>query len=310
MKTTEQLLHLEEEEKDEDWIVENLIQKGTVNLLAGESCCGKTLLVLQLIEAITRKKEFLGRKTKEVSILFISSEASYKNLSKRIKDVDIDPKAKVKYDCEFDVSLNNLQFKASDYDFIIIDVLADLFKTKAQDNHNYWDVTEVFSSIRKSELLKDKTFLMLHHLNKAKGVMGSEAYNSCPDTRMILTSPNGKNEPYRMLEIYGKEVPVQAVPLRINYPYLEVTDEVAERESVTNKILAITINYVLEHNGVEGTPSEVIKKLGLVKEGCYPSQYTIFLNLNQKTLKNNCISLETGRNHSGRYIKMQKIEEE
>jgi len=72
--------------KDE-YIIDNLLPKGSLCLLSSRPKAGKTNLALQMATCLASGKLFLGKKTEKSKVLFISLELNQKQMKKRIINV-------------------------------------------------------------------------------------------------------------------------------------------------------------------------------------------------------------------------------
>jgi AAA domain-containing protein len=69
------------------WIVEGLISPGGWTFLVGDPKIGKSILTLQLCEALQEGKEFLGRKTSQKNCLYLQSDAGLAEWQEQIKRI-------------------------------------------------------------------------------------------------------------------------------------------------------------------------------------------------------------------------------
>jgi len=68
-----------------DWIIENLISPGGWTFLVGETGSGKSMLSIQLCEALQTGKEFLGFKTKKHNCLYVQADSGVVEWKKQIE---------------------------------------------------------------------------------------------------------------------------------------------------------------------------------------------------------------------------------
>lgn len=288
-----------------DWILENVIPSSGIHLLSGEVSSGKTMFAVNLCKAIEDGETFLGLKTKKAKILYISTEMNSADMKQRFKSSEIKNISNITLDCNNEIDSSNLIYKVKDYDFIIFDIIAQYVNKKNIDNNSYLDVYNIFDEIRENENLKNKSWLLLTHLNKKGKTMGTTAFEAAADTRIVLTSPNGNYDDKRKLYIYGKQVKKQEIYFQFNFPKMSKIEGIIDSTSEENNaILAYIISYVIKNKKIDAPASEIIRKLKLERYGCYPSVLTKILNSNNQILKNNGISLEVGTRHSSRYIKL------
>lgn len=305
MKTMDEILCKTNKQDTNVWVIDNLIRNNSINMLSGETSCGKTMIGIDMATSILDSKNFLGRTTTKQKVLYISTEADYESISQRFVDCNLENYSDLKIDCEYDTNDFNIRDKVRESDFIIVDILADFFKSYTQDNNDYWDVYEVFNSIRKDCVLNKKTWLFIHHLNKKGIPMGSQAFDAAPDTRMNLTAPDGRTSYLRLLEVYGKRVPLQEIKINFSYPNVNLMTEDEDTEQLrVDKELAEIIEVATSRKEICCSASELCRMLKLSRYGLTHNTITKYLNANKHILEENLIDYEIGHNHEGRYLKL------
>lgn len=73
-----------------DWLVDELIPRGAITLLTGESGTGKSTFALAMAAAIAAQKSFLGRKTTRSKVLYIDGENPLSVVHERFVRLGID----------------------------------------------------------------------------------------------------------------------------------------------------------------------------------------------------------------------------
>lgn len=70
--------------EDDEFLIDNLLPRGSLSLLSSRPKAGKTNLALQMATCLASGKLFLGRRTKKSKVLFISLELNPKQMKKRL----------------------------------------------------------------------------------------------------------------------------------------------------------------------------------------------------------------------------------
>lgn len=295
---------LEEGDYSDIWIWEGIIRANTVNIISGDESSGKTTLMINLCKAISDGEEYLGYKTTKQKVLYISSEMSGKDISMIFEKIGLKNRENVKVMELHDDPLTMLGYDIYDVDLIIIDLFIQVLINEGKDPNVYKDVNEVYATLRKGTSFKDKTIILVHHLNKLGEINGSVSIGGASDTRMILSMPEKRQSPERVLSIYGKNV--EQKDISINFDFLSRNmslSEGTESEKIDFE-LAYIIEQVVARKEVSGTCQEVSAILKLSRYGRNPNSLKRYLNANIDALNENDIELISERSKKERTIKL------
>ena len=295
---------LEEGDYSDIWIWEGIIRANTVNIISGDESSGKTTLMVNLCKAISDGEEFLGRKTFRQKILYISSEMSGKDISMIFEKIGLKNRENVKVMELHDDPLTMLGYDIYDVDLIIIDLFIQVLINEGKDPNVYKDVNEVYATLRKGTSFKDKTIILVHHLNKLGEINGSVSIGGASDSRMILSMPEKRQSPERILSIYGKNVEQKDIPIHFDFPSRTMSlSEGTESEKIDYE-LAYIIEQVVARKEVSGTCQEVSAILKLSRYGRNPNSLKRYLNANIDALNENDIELISERSKKERTIRL------
>jgi len=169
-----------------------LIPKGGWTLLVGPPGSGKSMLSIQLTDCLQEGKPFLGMKTKQSNCLFIQADATEGEWQEQIKNLAPDSTAWTGYEVPKGALDNesyveqfkqivwglHSKFGGIQFDFVVFDCLRSL--TNKDINSPV-----IMSTIRSmqnictfredDEKKLEKTFLLIHHPTKTRGVRGVSA---------------------------------------------------------------------------------------------------------------------------------------
>ena len=302
IRTVEEILS--QENMNEEWIWENIIRANTVNIISGDESSGKTTLMINLCKAISDEEEFLGMKTSRQKILYISSEMSGRDISMIFEKIGLKNRGNVKVLELHEEPLTMLGYSIMDADLIIIDLFIQSLINEGKDPNVYKDVNELYATLRKGSSFRDKTIILVHHLNKLGEINGSVSLGGASDTRMILSMPEKRKSPERVLSVYGKNVEQKDMNIHFDFPSRIMTlSEGAESEKIDYE-LAYIIEQVIKRGEVSGNCQEVSAILKLSRYGRNPNSLKRYLNSNINALNENDIELVSERSNRERTIRL------
>lgn len=303
IKTVKEILN--EEDKDDLWIWDHIIKEKTINIISGDESSGKTTLMINLCKAISDQEDFLGYKTTKQRIVYISSEMSKKDISKGFEAIGLINTENVSVVELYNQPLSFLKYDLTEAEVIIIDLFIQLLINEDKDPNVYKDVNELYSQLRNDTSFKDKTIILVHHLNKLGEINGSVSIGGASDTRMIFSMPEGRSSSERILSIYGKSV--EQNDINIVFDFSTRTMKLSDK-SESSKIdyeLAYIIEQVIRHKEVSGNCQQVSAALKLSKYGRNPKSLTKYLNANIAALEENNIVFSSERSSTERIIRLK-----
>lgn len=303
IKTVKEILN--EENKDDLWIWDHIIKEKTINIISGDESSGKTTLMINLCKAISDQEDFLGYKTTKQRIVYISSEMSKKDISKGFEATGLINTENVSVVELYNQPLSFLKYDLTEAEVIIIDLFIQLLINEDKDPNVYKDVNELYSQLRNDISFKDKTIILVHHLNKLGEINGSVSIGGASDTRMIFSMPEGRSSSERILSIYGKSV--EQKDINIFFDFSTRTMKLSDK-SESSKIdyeLAYIIEQVIRHKEVSGNCQQVSAALKLSKYGRNPKSLTKYLNANIAALEENNIVFSSERSSTERIIRLK-----
>jgi CheY-like chemotaxis protein len=197
------------EKREVKWIVDNLLGEATISVIAGPPKSGKSTIIRQLSRDVAQGGEFLGRKVKQGTVIYLALEEQRELLAQQLRQLgvkDEDPfylhvgpvAAEDKYK-----ALENLLI-AQKPTLVVIDTMILFAGTK--DINSYTEMYEVLSKFRNIARKTRSHIMFVHHQNKGEdrgtaSIMGSSAihgsvdiailFNKLKHTRYISTSQRG-----------------------------------------------------------------------------------------------------------------------
>ena len=190
-----------------DFIVDNLMKSNGLYCLVARPKVGKSLLALQLANAIAIGTNFLGFRTSSSPVLYISTEMNFSQILDRIDKMNLefdDDNFRLKEQeiNERKLNLMDLQLEFQEFAndlngrFVIIDMFSGIDMNNGYDLNNYQDMGQyVIPKFRELCKKYNFTILLIHHLNKNNKSLGSTAIDGSVDGIITLkVDQNLKNK--------------------------------------------------------------------------------------------------------------------
>lgn len=182
-----------------EYIVENIVAEGSVNLWYGQWGSKKTWSAIDLGVCVAMGKDWLGMQVKQNTVLIIDEESGDSRLADRIKltmkGESADANTPIK---SVSLAQFNLLKQPSDAIYlldlikqvgakmVIIDALADIML--GGDENSVKDTQPVFACLRKIAEVSGASMIVIHHANKLGGYRGSSAIAGAIDTMVKIES--------------------------------------------------------------------------------------------------------------------------
>lgn len=311
--------------KKRRWLWDGVIKEGSINILVGQQSRGKSMLVTGLIKEMLKSQRgqtYLDRGVRPCKVLYISTEMPEDSIIGRLSDIGIDGRVR-NINNKFFIYYNPMpkiidierEIRACNPDFVVLDILGGLVVGEGYEMNSYDAINTIVPRLKQLE----KTFLLIHHMNKKNTAMGSIATLSAMDTRMEMTETDRDFDDnynvviYQSIHIYGKDVQDRYLNVAFRYPHFELAqaEEVEELDKPLSKLIQSVIIASLkkteddEINAIEGSYQEVAAQCGMIEKYQFnPKRLGMLLKMNEDTLKNNGIQYETTRKKSGYHLKI------
>lgn len=264
-----------------EFLVENLITKGSVNLFFGTGGSKKTWLCLDMAVDVALGKPWLGRETEQTTVLIVDEESGPKRLRLRIlktlnghlapgwENVPLAYTSLSMIDLgdPDDINALHVLIEETGAGLVIIDALADV--CPGRDENSVKDMQPVFHNLRALAESTDAAFLIIHHSNKQGGYRGSTAIQAACDLALEISSQPG-NLYVDVKTEKARDIEPQSFTCKANFPetidqfYLTETDA-QPRTKAINKSQLYVLRYMIEH------PEAVKDELMESADVCEPS---------------------------------------
>lgn len=297
-----------------DFIVDNLMKSNGLYCLVARPKVGKSLLALQLANAIATGTNFLGFRTSPSTVLYISTEMNFSQIIDRIDKMNLqfnDENFRLKEQEINERKLNlmdlQLEFQEFSYNlkgrFVIIDMFSGIDMNNGYDLNNYQDMGQyVIPKFRELCKKYNFTILLIHHLNKNNKSLGSTAIDGSVDG--IITLKLDQNLKNKILFSYeSRDYESIEFVLKRNEKLIFEKSETDSND--LNPNLLVFLNYAIRQKEFSFTISEITGKLNLQ---IVPSVFGKLLKSNLDNLEKEGLHIESKRTGAER-IYVAKYEE-
>lgn len=285
------------EMNDEPDIVEDMISVG-LTLLGAPQKAGKTFFGLQLAEAISTGKDFLGKKVMKGSSLYLAFEDHRHKIQRRLKRMNIKENEhfvieilKADHNYNLERRIQEELLVNPDLKVVIVDTFAKMRRSKDRDyDSEYAEATEYHELAFQYNL----AIIMITHVKKEidpnnpfDAIYGSRGLPAGSDSILVMFKRNflSKN---RQLAIQGKDIPDDEFTLFQNEKCIF---EVVENDFDENidENLSKVVNYIVRNKVYEGSHETLCSKLSLQLRG---KGLQILLTKNKEYLADTYIKYE------------------
>lgn len=267
--TAAQLLSMEST-TDSD-IVEDMIAIG-VTLIGAPQKTGKSFFCIQLCDAITSGKDFLGKKVTKGSALYLAFEDHQTKFQERFKKLEIEPKENFVIDFLHADPYFNLEKRIQkeivtnpDLRIVIVDTFQKMRRNNDVDyKSEYAEATRFHEMGFRYKL----AIILVTHVRKEfrmeqpfDGIYGSRGLPAGSDTILVMYKSDYLSDK-KVLAIQGKDIPDASMTLEQNEKcILELADpeDVGELDINLSKV----INYLIRKHCYEGNHEDLCSLLNI-----------------------------------------------
>jgi len=204
------------------YLWQGILPDSGLAVCASSKASGKTLLLLQLADAIARGREFLGIPTTAAKVLFLELELSDRRTVQRLRTMGVVPNGNIEFTYRWPQGEEGLKtlsdaIEEHSFELVFVDVLQNLWPVGA-DYNSYQDSYAVLAPLR--QLANDlgvMIVLVTHNRKMAAadfmdGVMGSVGIVANADVILSIQRQRGESE--AVLFIEGNDVESKQIALR------------------------------------------------------------------------------------------------
>lgn len=185
-----------------EYLIENIVIRGSVNLFYGEPGSKKTYSLLHMGICVAMGIKWLDFATRKTNVLIVDEESGKVRMNRRLAEIMRGEATDSDLPCQY-VSLAG--FKLDDpkdavlfesliietsSELVILDSLSDLMDG---DENSKQDTQPVFQVLRRIAENTNAAIIVIHHSNKTGGYRGSSAIKGAVDLMVQVTSEDGSD---------------------------------------------------------------------------------------------------------------------
>ncbi|HOO02697.1 MAG TPA: AAA family ATPase [Rectinema sp.] len=252
------------------YLWDSVLPDAGLAVMAASKASGKTMILLQLADAISKGRNFLGLPTKLTKALFIELELSERRTQQRLLKMGIVPDNMLHFAFRWTAGDEGLKtiadaVKENQYGLVIVDVLQMLWPMDA-DANSYQDVYSVLSPFRQMANDLGVMIVLVTHRRKAEtadyldGVIGSVGIQANSDVIFSLIRTRGENE--AILYIDGNDIESAKIALRFDSDPLGFSLSSASPEEIRQTPERREIMDAIRQLGGAAKPSQIAPIIG------------------------------------------------
>lgn len=231
------------QEPQREWIWEGILPAGGLSLVVAKPKVGKTTLALQLAVAVSRGDIFLGRKTRQATVVYLALEEHRDEVQKNLSKLGVtDEPLYIHFGPAPAEAMREVEplIKETGAKFLVIDILQKFCRVK--DLNDYAQVTRTLEPLMASGRKLDCQISLTHHAGKADredgdDILGSTGLLGGVDTSIHIKKRNKESRIFSTIQRYGVDVLQTVIALKDGCLVMEGSREEVEIEETVPFIL-------------------------------------------------------------------------
>jgi archaellum biogenesis ATPase FlaH len=257
----------------EEWLVDGMIPRRSVNLISAESGTGKTWLAYALAGAVAHGASFIGQKVQQTPVLYLDGENPLRVVQRNLRDLGIKETPELNIWAGWNVESppapddpRIISFAREFQPLLIWDSLVEFAKCDEQSSN------EVRAFMKKFRHLAHDgaTVIVLHHTGKSQGskqYRGSSDIKASVDMAYVVTGSDKQGKLHRltMTPFKSRIAPGQtfAMEFREGRGFVGID---APKQAAKPDPVEIVRRIVIDHPKTNATRiKELAKPLGVSK---------------------------------------------
>jgi len=244
------------QETEREWIWEGILPAGGLSLVAAKPKVGKTTLALQLAVAVSRGDIFLGRKTRQATVVYLALEEHRDEVQKNLSKLGVtDEPLYIHFGPAPAKAMEEVEalIKEKGAKFLVIDILQKFCRVR--DLNDYAQVTRTLEPLMAIARKIDCHIQMTHHAGKKErddgdDIIGSTGLLGGVDTSIHIKKRNRESRVFFTIQRYGLDVPQTVIALKDGLLVMEGSREEVEIEETIPLILEALENGLLTEKEV------------------------------------------------------------
>jgi hypothetical protein len=230
-------------EPEKEWIWDGILPAGGLSLVAAKPKVGKTTLALQLAVAVSRGTMFLGRKTRQATVIYLALEEHRDEVQKILSQLGVaEEPLYIHFGPAPAKAMEEIQslIEEKGAKFLVIDILQKFCRVK--DLNDYAQVTRTLEPLMAIARKIDCHIQFTHHAGKKErsdgdDIIGSTGLLGGVDTSIHIKKRNRESRIFFTIQRYGLDVPQTVIALKDGFLVVEGNREEVEIEETIPLIL-------------------------------------------------------------------------
>lgn len=284
---------------DSSFFIEKIVPTG-ITILVGKPKSGKSLLALQLSNAIANGLNIFGCKSNKSTVLYISTELREEDIKERLFKSEAVINDNLRFANTHRVNFEELEDcllknNKKIHDFVVIDILEKFITT---DGIN--DYKAIYSLLDKFAYFYTNyniSFLLVHHLNKSEKTLGSTGFEAACDT--ILTLLIDKETNCGKLKVITRKCADEIYNLQFRKEQLifELMKEKKEIEKI-DMAISLIIKFIISTKKFKGNLQDLAVQSNVISLNLNPLTLGKLLRANDELLVKNGIIVEKKKSNT------------
>lgn len=246
------------QEPETQWIWEGILPAGGLSLVVAKPKVGKTTLALQSAVAVSRGDIFLGRKTRQATVVYLALEEHRDEFQKNLSKLGVtDEPLYIHFGPAPAQAMSEVEalIKETGAKFLVIDILQKFCRVR--DLNDYAQVTRALEPLMAIGRKIDCHIQLTHHAGKKErddgdDILGSTGLLGGVDTSIHIKKRNRESRVFFTIQRYGMDVPQTVIALKDGHLLMEGSREQVEIEEAIPLIFEalregpLTINEIWE----------------------------------------------------------------
>jgi hypothetical protein len=208
------------QEAEKEWIWEGILISGGSSLIVAKPKVGKTTLALQLAVAVSRGDSFLGRKTRQATVVYLALEEHRDEVQKNLSKLGVtNEPLLIHFGPAPAQAMQEVEplIRETGAKLLVIDILQKFCRVK--DLNDYSQVTRTLEPLMAAGRNLDCQISLTHHAGKADredgdDILGSTGLLGGVDTSIHIKKRNPGSRVFSTIQRYGVDIPQTVISLK------------------------------------------------------------------------------------------------
>ncbi|MGA2466423.1 MAG: AAA family ATPase [Thermodesulfobacteriota bacterium] len=222
------------QEPEREWIWQGILISGGSSLIVAKPKIGKTTLATQLAVAVSRGDIFLGRKTRQATVVYLALEEHRDEVQKNLSKLGVtDEPLFIHFGPAPIQAMQEVEplIRETGAKLLVIDILQKFCRVK--DLNDYSQVTRTLEPLMAAGRNLDCQISLTHHAGKkdredGDDILGSTGLLGGVDTSIHIKKRNTDSRVFSTIQRYGTDIPPTVIALKDGCLVMEGSREEVE----------------------------------------------------------------------------------